>query len=461
MIVADRIRFATERETQFIDITQRLQSAVDAAGLRQGRIHVQSMHTTLGLTVNENEPLLLTDFEALLDRLAPAGAVYLHDDFPSRTWIADDEPVNGHAHCRQILLHPSHTALIEDGQLLLGRWQSIFAVELDGPRQREIAIQLEGDFVRETDGERHLVELELARQLAVDPPAVERPMRRLIEAGGKRLRPLMVMMAGHLGPAYHPLRSAVLAAAIELIHSATLVHDDYVDRSSVRRGRPTVAAAEGPPVATAAGDYYFAKATRMIAELGNRDVTRTVASALDAICISQLDDLGLRGRYPGDRAAYLQVVRGKTAALISAACVAGAQLAGADPAVVDRLRRYGELTGIAFQMTDDTVDFSPKSGKPLGQDIRERVLSLPLIYAAEDKRVGREVQELLTGSLGESDVVRIVALVGASGALQRVAGEARELAEAAVGELTFESPGIDGAPRRLAELALAAVGRES
>src|ERR1019366_7798412 len=150
----------------------------------------------------------------------------------------------------------------------------------------------------------HLVELELTRQLLVDPEPVAAPMRRLVEAGGKRLRPRLVQLTAGIGPRPDPLQAAGLAAAVELLHNATLIHDDYVDESTHRRGRPTVAAAEGPERAIAVGDYYFAKATRLIAEIGNRDVTSTIAAALEAISASQIDDVDLRGAYPGDHDSY-------------------------------------------------------------------------------------------------------------------------------------------------------------
>jgi octaprenyl-diphosphate synthase len=220
-----------------------------------------------------------------------------------------------------------------------------------------------------------------------------------------------------------------------------------------------VAAEEGAESAIAVGDYYFAKATRMIAELGVPAVTSTIAEATEAICLAQIDDLALRGRYPGDRDSYLEVVRGKTAALIAAACVAGAQLGGASPELVESLRRYGDLLGVAFQMADDLVDYSDSSGKPAGQDIRERVLSLPLIYASEDARVGGEVRGLLAGELGDADVRRVAELVRSSGALERVGKEARQLALAAVEELAGAD--LDGVRSTLVELALAAVDRLS
>ena len=453
-MIAKRLHFETTHATEFVDITAQLRDEVRRAGLKIGRVHLQSLHTTLGLAVNENEPLLLRDFQKLLEKLAPSGAGYEHDDFARRLEVALDEPVNGHAHCRQLLLTGFATLLVEDGELVLGRWQSVFAVELDGPRERELAIQLDGEFTSVD-----LVELELARQLLADPDPVALPMRRLVEAGGKRLRPRLVQLTSRIGPRQEPLRAAALAAAVELLHNATLIHDDYVDESTHRRGRPTVVAAEGAERAIAVGDYYFAKATRLIAEIGNRQVTSTVAAAIEAICASQIDDVALRGTFPGDHDSYLRVVRGKTAALFSAACASGALLSDAKPEVVDALSRYGDLLGVAFQMADDMVDFSPSSGKPVGLDIRQRVLSLPLIYAAEDREVGPEVRLLLAGSLGDAEVGRVAELVGASDALRRVGDEARGLVEAALREL--EAIELDGLRPTLIGLARSAVDRES
>jgi len=193
--------------------------------------------------------------------------------------------------------------------------------------------------------------------------------------------------------------------------------------------------------------------------MGNPGVTSAVAEALEAICASQIDDVALRGAYPGDRDSYLRVVRGKTASLFAAACASGAMLSDATPEVIGALRRYGELLGTAFQMADDMVDFSPRSGKPVGLDIRQRVLSLPLIYAAEDREVGAEVRHLLAGALGDAQVGRVAELVTSSGALPRVRAEATELVDAAVREL--EAVELDGLRPVLVGLARSAVDRDS
>jgi len=223
VISGRRLRLLTSAATEFIDITGRLQETVSTAGLANGRVHLQSLHTTLGLTVTEHEPLLLRDLPPLLERLAPAAGVYWHAAFAQRLGVPDDEPANGHAHCRLLLLQPSLTVLIEDGRLLLGRWQSVFAVELDGPRERQIALQLEGEFQASgPDQDRQLVAAELTRQLLADPEPVQAPMRRLVEAGGKRLRPALVLLAHRLGPRPDLLRAASLAAAVELPVAAVL-----------------------------------------------------------------------------------------------------------------------------------------------------------------------------------------------------------------------------------------------
>jgi heptaprenyl diphosphate synthase len=282
-------------------------------------------------------------------------------------------------------------------------------------------------------------------------------MQRLVDAGGKRLRPHLVMLSSRLGPSFDPLRASQLASAIELIHHATLVHDDYVDRSDTRRGRATVASAEGPARAIAVGDYYFAKATRLIAELGHQNVVATIAAAMEQICLSQIDDVRLRGLYPGDYATYLSVVRGKTAALIASACKAGAELSDAREEVAARLGRFGDLLGIAFQMSDDLLDYSQTSGKPIGQDVRERVIALPLIYAAEDERLGPRLRALLQGPLGEDEVHEVQRLVVETGALGRVEASALSLVEAAIREL--EELDLDGLGPALIDLAGTAVNR--
>ena len=144
-----RIRVATERAMEFIDLTARIEALAAEAGIEAGLVNIQTLHTTTAIVVNEHEPLLLADFESLLARSAPRDANYRHDDMDVRTVnLAPGERPNGHAHCRALLLGPSASLNLADGRLQLGCWQRVFLVELDGPRVREVSVLVLGESVR-------------------------------------------------------------------------------------------------------------------------------------------------------------------------------------------------------------------------------------------------------------------------------------------------------------------------
>jgi secondary thiamine-phosphate synthase enzyme len=140
----------TYRRTEFVDLTERIESVIEQAGLRQGVVNIQSLHTTAAIVVNEHEPLLLTDFVALLDRSAPQAGTYRHDDEAQRTVnLSPGERANGHSHCQALLLGTSVCLNVVRGRLHLGIWQRVFLVELDGPRRREVSVMAVGRFERE------------------------------------------------------------------------------------------------------------------------------------------------------------------------------------------------------------------------------------------------------------------------------------------------------------------------
>lgn len=143
--VATRLPLFTTAPAAFVDITDSVQQFVHGTRVRTGTVTVQSLHTTTALVVNEAEPLLLLDFHSLLDRLVPRGSLYRHDDLANRRDIAADEPLNGHAHCRALLLPTSQTLTVIGGELMLGRWQRLFFVELDGPRRRDVVAVITGE----------------------------------------------------------------------------------------------------------------------------------------------------------------------------------------------------------------------------------------------------------------------------------------------------------------------------
>ena len=140
------IRIITERPTEFIDLTDRLEALVAQAGIRFGFVNVQTLHTTTAIVVNELEPLLLADFSTLLENTAPRHAAYRHDDATVRTVnVTADERINGHAHCRALLLGSSAGLNVIDGKLVLGRWQRVLMAELDGPRARDVSVLALGE----------------------------------------------------------------------------------------------------------------------------------------------------------------------------------------------------------------------------------------------------------------------------------------------------------------------------
>lgn len=141
-----RLHVTTTQPTEFIDLTDRLERLVADAGLRFGILNVQTLHTTTAIVVNEHEPLLLADFQSVLEAAAPGDGRYQHDDASARTVnVTDGERPNGHAHCRALLLPPSACLNVTGGRLWLGRWQRVFLVELDGPRERDISVILFGE----------------------------------------------------------------------------------------------------------------------------------------------------------------------------------------------------------------------------------------------------------------------------------------------------------------------------
>jgi secondary thiamine-phosphate synthase enzyme len=144
-----RIRVATERAVEFVDLTPRIEELAATAGIHAGIVNIQSRHTTTAIVVNEHEPLLLADFESLLARVAPDDAGYRHDDLGERTVnLTPEERVNGHAHCRALLLGSSACLNVAEGRLQLGCWQRVFLVELDGPRVREVSVLVLGERTR-------------------------------------------------------------------------------------------------------------------------------------------------------------------------------------------------------------------------------------------------------------------------------------------------------------------------
>jgi geranylgeranyl pyrophosphate synthase len=275
------------------------------------------------------------------------------------------------------------------------------------------------------------IELRLRASIADDDrPPMSGPMGALFAAGGKRLRPALVLLAGRMGEfraAHHHA-----AMAVELVHAATLVHDDVIDKSPLRRGLPTVAAALGDEPAIVVGDYYFAKASEQAAQTGEPAVVAVIAGAVMEICRGELAQHESRYRYQPSIEEYLLRSRAKTATLLAVSAWTGGRLAGLDKLAQAALHAYGTELGLAFQIADDVLDYTADAGelgKPVGQDLLEGHATLPLLLAG--------LREPLPEGepLSRERVAQVVAEVNASGGPERALEEARRYAESARGHL--------------------------
>ena len=220
-------------------------------------------------------------------------------------------------------------------------------------------------------------------------------LEAVLSGSGKRLRPAVVLLAGRFGN-YDLEKLVALAASVELLHTATLVHDDVIDGASERRGEPTAGALFGNAASVMLGDYMFAGAAEFVARTDNTRVVRNFAATLRAMANGELTQDISAFEYSEDVQQYLDRIAGKTASLFATAAEGGAIVAGAREEYVDPLRRYGESLGMAFQIIDDILDFSgdpEEMGKPVGSDLQAGTLTLPTILymqrAPDDNPVKR------------------------------------------------------------------------
>jgi geranylgeranyl pyrophosphate synthase len=264
-------------------------------------------------------------------------------------------------------------------------------------------------------------------------------MADLFGAGGKRIRPALVLLAACAGR--YDLGQLVPAAmAVELTHAATLVHDDVIDRSAVRRGRPTVAAAQGDESAIVIGDFYFAKAYAVAARTGDADVVAILARTVMDICAGEVRQQAIRYRYATDVDEYMRRIEAKTATLLAASCDIGARLGDLNDREREALRSYGRSLGLAFQIADDVLDYSGTEGevgKPIGHDIEEGFATLPLMLAMSDGSVMSALTALLIdgAKLDREQSQQIVDAVNRSQGPARALHLARAHADTARGQL--------------------------
>lgn len=290
-----------------------------------------------------------------------------------------------------------------------------------------------------------LVEAELGRLLAADNPLLTELATHLLRGGGKRLRPALVMISG-LPFSYRRDSLVPVAAAVELIHMATLIHDDVVDRASLRRGVDTVNSRWGDRASVLLGDYLFAQGFSTLAVSGDSRVVRAMADVVFRMSAGEIEQMTGAFNTEGTVSSYLQQIDKKTAYFIGECCRVGALVSSAPEATAEALRYYGYGVGMGFQIVDDILDLTGEEaelGKRRGTDLRSGVYTLPVLYVLQHSSQGRELRQILhrPQPLDDAAVAEAINLIRAGGGIEHAAQVAQRYIDEAKASLALLSPG--------------------
>jgi geranylgeranyl pyrophosphate synthase len=287
----------------------------------------------------------------------------------------------------------------------------------------------------EPDLQRVLAKMRAAAR--VDMEMLDEALAYVVAVGGKMVRPALAVTVANL---YRPTDDKVisLAASVEMLHTATLVHDDMIDSSARRRGNPTLHTVLDAGSAVLLGDFLFAQAAAWAAQTDNLRVVHIFSETLMTIVGGELRQMW--AQFALDRANddYFHRIYGKTAALFAAACEAGAELGGASKREVESLREYGRLIGLAFQIVDDVLDYTGdavKMGKPIGADLRNGNITLPVIIYLRDYDQENLAERYFHAKLTPDQAEQVISRVTSSPALRDSLAEARRLAEQAKAQI--------------------------
>ena len=266
---------------------------------------------------------------------------------------------------------------------------------------------------------------------------LEGMLGNVLSASGKRLRPTIALLAGRFG-VYRPHLLVPLAASIELLHTATLVHDDVIDASDTRRGRPTTNARHHNAAAVMLGDYMFAHAANLICQTESIEVVKLFSRTLMAMASGELTQDMSAYEYGQDTMAYFGRIAGKTASLYATSAEGGAMVAGATPERTAALRAYGDNVGMAFQVVDDILDFSgdeAELGKPVGSDLMQGTLTLPALLLMERHPDDNPVKKLFAENHSEEHLAEALFMIQNSTILDEASAVARDFRDRAVAAL--------------------------
>lgn len=266
----------------------------------------------------------------------------------------------------------------------------------------------------------NLIEQTLEDTIKAESPLLRQASLHLLQAGGKRIRPVFVLLAGKFGDYdIHAMKN--VAVALELIHMASLVHDDVIDDAEIRRGQETIKAKWDNLTAMYTGDYIFARSLELMTAIPNPLVHQILSDTIVELCIGEIEQIKDKYYFNQNLRDYLRRIKRKTALLIAASCQLGAVCANTHEQVYRKLYQFGYYVGMSFQITDDILDFTATEeelGKPSGSDLLQGNITLPVLYAMEDQQL-REKIIAVNESTTPAEMTEIINLIKQSGAIEK------------------------------------------
>ncbi|AIE60548.1 heptaprenyl diphosphate synthase component II [Bacillus methanolicus] len=266
----------------------------------------------------------------------------------------------------------------------------------------------------------NIVEKELEETIQAKSPLLRQASLHLLQAGGKRIRPVFVLLAGKFGN-YDINIIKNVAVALELLHSATLVHDDVIDDAQIRRGKPTIKAKWDNRIAMYTGDYILARSLELMTKIENPLAHKILSHTIVEVCIGEIEQIKDKYRFNQNLRDYFRRIKRKTALLIAASCQLGAIAAGVDEEIHKKLFRFGYFVGMSFQITDDVLDFTgteKELGKPAGGDLLQGNITLPVLFAMKDENIRKKI-ERVHENMGQEELKELLSIIKNSGAIER------------------------------------------
>ncbi|WP_147533958.1 heptaprenyl diphosphate synthase component II [Bacillus marasmi] len=266
----------------------------------------------------------------------------------------------------------------------------------------------------------NVIEKELEETINAQAPLLRQASLHLLKAGGKRIRPVFVLLAGRFGD-YDINVIKNVAVTLELIHTASLVHDDVIDNAELRRGKQTIKAKWDNRIAMYTGDYIFARALELMTDINNPVAHKILSNTMVELCLGEIEQIKDKYRYEQNLRDYLRRIKRKTALLIAASCQLGAVAANVEEKLHKKLFQFGYYVGMSFQIIDDVLDFTSTEkelGKPAGGDLHQGNITLPVLYAMENWETRQEIIKVHENT-EQKDIERIIELVKSSDAISR------------------------------------------